>query len=110
MGKVFIIVRLHLHNSFPFPFERKYRLSKTADFGSFWIILDHLDHFGSFWTIFEKYTMVPNSVPNIKTLAALVQDISGGVDFDPPLLPVLQNSPPQIGLISNTGLSAYTNK
>ena len=28
--------------------------------------------------------MVPNRVPNIKSLAALVQDISRDVDFDPP--------------------------
>ena len=93
MGKLFIIFRLHLDNIFPlrgqptlydFWFARKCRLSKTADFGSFWIILDHV---GAFWAIFERYTMVPNSVPNIKSLAALVQDISGGVDFDPPAAP-----------------------
>ena len=80
MGKLFIIFWLHLDNIFPsrgqptfydFWFARKCRLSKTADFGSFgsfWIILDH---FGPFWSIFEKYTMVPNSVPNIKSLALL---------------------------------------
>ena len=109
MGKLFIIFRLHLDNIFPsrgqptfynFWFARKCRLSKTADFGyfgSFWIILDH---FGSFSTIFEKYTMVPNRVPNIKSLAALVQDISGGGSILTPLppLPVPQNRPPQIGL------------
>ena len=84
---IFIIFRLHLDNIFPsrgkptfydFWFARKCRLSKTADFGSFWIILDHfglfwiiLDHFGPFWTVFEKYMIVPNSVPNIKSLACL---------------------------------------